>query len=334
MEKVAAFLRNQSVQVILDSTSKRSLIEADANTTLEDALDMMAQEDIISLPIYEMDQVKKYLSVISMFDILAFIAFQPALENKQIEDQELTIEHSGFLQHPIRELIALSPESHHLHAVASTASLADVITVLAGKAHRVLVLPTSPDSAVQILTQSDVTKYMKANLVHVPELASYLSETTAKEFLAGIQRKMNTAMGAPLIHVSHDKNPLTITIHKTALVGFKKMFVHKVTAIGIVDDRGALVGVLSASDLRGLKRHQLGSLNKPAMTFLIETQQDRKEPFTCSEDCSLVQCLEKLIWTRVHRIFVVNKDDMPVGVISYSDMLGVFERPLVTGGRM
>jgi len=246
----------------------------------------------------------------------------------------LAIEHSEFLQHPIRELIALSPESHHLHTIASNANLADVITVLATKAHRVLVLPTSPDSVVNILTQSDVVRYLKVNLSRVPELERYLLETTARDFTTHVQRKMNTAMGAPLIHVSHDKNPLTITIHKTALVGFKKMFVHMVSAIGIVDDNGVLVGVLSSSDLRGLKRRQLGTLNKPVMTFLIETQLERKEPYTCSEDCNLFQCLEKIIWTRVHRIFVVNKEDMPVGVISYSDMLGVFERPLVTLGRV
>lgn len=92
---------------------------------------------------------------------------------------------------------------------------------------------------------------------------------------------------------------------------------HEITAVGIVDERGALVGVLSRSDLLR------AASGEPGETFSVPsvpvTELMSPEPATATEDTPLAVVAKTMLKNRFHRIFITRGDE-PVGVVSTRDM--------------
>ncbi len=49
--------------------------------------------------------------------------------------------------------------------------------------------------------------------------------------------------------------------------------------------------------------------------------QRKKEPFVCTPDSSLIDVMEKLVQEKVHRIFIVDENKHPTGVITMIDVI-------------
>jgi len=102
-------------------------------------------------------------------------------------------------------------------------------------------------------------------------------------------------------------------------------------ALPIVNSSGTLVGSLSASDLRSLKREEYVSLLTNAMTFLKNRAPEQKlEPVMCTLDESLSGVCKRILDKKVHRAWVVNNlsDRKVIGVVSLSDIIQKFSPAL------
>lgn len=134
--------------------------------------------------------------------------------------------------------------------------------------------------------------------------------------------------------------------------------------MAIVDEQGELVANLSASDIRvrslslfppplslpplspsslslsinlscslaltsfphqqqGMRAENFTHLLLPVKQFL-KTQHSWKAPVTVSLNTRLESVLYKLTWFRLHRLWIVDEDNKPVGVISLTDVLKLF----------
>jgi CBS-domain-containing membrane protein len=118
--------------------------------------------------------------------------------------------------------------------------------------------------------------------------------------------------------------PSSITIHDQALIAFKKIHQDGVSAVAVVGDDGRLVGEVSAADLRGLNRERLSDLTKPVIMFLKSSKGDLTKPLTCHGKFTLSQVMAGIIRSKAHRVWVVDEDDVPIGVITLSDILSMF----------
>ncbi|KAF7814380.1 SNF1-related protein kinase regulatory subunit gamma-like PV42a [Senna tora] len=89
-----------------------------------------------------------------------------------------------------------------------------------------------------------------------------------------------------------------------------------------------LIGTFSATDLRGCYFETLKSwLGKSALAFT--TQDKARELVSCYGESPLLQVMEKAVTKCVHRIWVVDQQDLLVGIVSLSDIIRVIRTSLI-----
>ena len=110
-----------------------------------------------------------------------------------------------------------------------------------------------------------------------------------------------------------------------------------VSGVAVVDDTGRLVGNISARDSRliatSAKVYKL--LNMPISVYLdVVSEGALNSAIYCEADCSLAECIKRMVSSRIHRIFVVDADLKPVRVVSLRNVLMKFvKEPLGYFGR-
>jgi 5'-AMP-activated protein kinase regulatory gamma subunit len=82
------------------------------------------------------------------------------------------------------------------------------------------------------------------------------------------------------------------------------------------------VGTLSASDLRGINDETLNTLTLPVREFLDKVQRKAPaSPVRCSPDEKLDTVIDRLIQSRVHRLWITDENQKPVGVVALTDVI-------------
>ena len=44
-------------------------------------------------------------------------------------------------------------------------------------------------------------------------------------------------------------------------------------------------------------------------------------PITCNEDTTVIEVIKKLSENHIHRIYIVDKNERPIGIVSMSDII-------------
>jgi CBS domain-containing protein len=98
---------------------------------------------------------------------------------------------------------------------------------------------------------------------------------------------------------------------------------NKITGLPVLDERGALIGVLSQTDLvRARANQELVSnwLGLPVGQIMT------KPVLTISSAASLEETAKVMEQHRVHRLVVTDAADKPIGIISTSDLVRSWTR--------
>jgi len=118
---------------------------------------------------------------------------------------------------------------------------------------------------------------------------------------------------------------------------------HEISGAPVVDAQGRLIGVVSRTDImrRTLQRTRAGA---PAYFFeWLDEQAGEPEEFepdaepqvqdcmtegavTARPDDSLAAVARRMSEAHVHRVIVVDEENIPVGVVTSLDMLGAWSR--------
>jgi len=172
--------------------------------------------------------------------------------------------------------------------------------------HRILILD-SLQRPSNIITQLEVLKIISILLPSVPK-----SKKQIKDLPIG------------------KKMPIVISELRPTREGFSLAIKQKISAVGVVNERGQLVGNLSITDIRligGLDG--LDQLNLPLKQYLerIEvlsterTIQHSQYPVACRDTDTLDSIIEILIRFSIHRIYIVDDCGKPIGVLAMIDMI-------------
>jgi CBS domain-containing protein len=118
---------------------------------------------------------------------------------------------------------------------------------------------------------------------------------------------------------------------------------NEISGAPVVDQQGRAVGVVSKTDL--LRRYSEGNVNEAA-SYLFEMLAEQgdldqgkdiasephfsvndvmtESPITAAPDTPVAEVARRMHDARVHRVIVVDKHDVPVGIITSLDLLRVF----------
>jgi len=309
---------------------KRRLVVLDKNMKIADAARLLQQENFISAPVFD-KEMKYFVGILDVVDIARWVALGCSLE-RAYKDKDF--ENFGFADGTVQDILNQSEKSKRIFIFDSNQSLESAMKILSFRDHRVIVcnsrewhhvlLPVvSPQTnkiefkeietskSYSILTQSDVVQYIFQHRDKFsPPLFQQFSQQLDVLGLVDV-----TSGGASIVKAIKSER---------AIDGFLKMFDEGVSALAIVDKNGRLVANLSASDLRGLTEDKLKFLGLPISKYLKAVGSSKlRKPVTCSPKDSLNDLINKVVPSRIHRVWVTDSSEIPLGVVSLTDIITI-----------
>jgi len=212
------------------------------------------------------------------------------------------------------ELVSKAARARRIIVFDATDPLRGALRALTEVDHRALVRIEKDEqtfhSSYRMLSQMDIVRYLYKNIDYLQDYADKRIEEIG----------LVNPLGNSVVSIT--------TTNRTA-TAFYKMFYNQVNAVAVIDDVGRIVANLSASDLRGLTSDKLSYLKLPPLQFLEKMNIGRKPAHvvTCSSHELLSGVIAKAVTSNVHRVWVTNSAQNPIGVVTLTDILRTFYVP-------
>lgn len=99
---------------------------------------------------------------------------------------------------------------------------------------------------------------------------------------------------------------------------------NSITGLPVIDDAGALVGVVSQTDLIAVMESPVGRLIRTKPSGLCVGELMSSPAVTIPLTSSLVEAARMMLDSRVHRLVAVDDAGHPVGVLSAMDFVRLY----------
>lgn len=191
------------------------------------------------------------------------------------------------------------------------ASLLDICKELGKRnSHRVPIIDTSSGSPVctAIISQSGLVAYIASKCPP-----------------GSLEEKMTDA------GLNFRKDVVKIRDDASAASAFELLDSKRLSGIAVVDEDGKLIGNTSARDIKsavmdagrtGMDMDILSYLSQVRQSQMVKN--DRYPSCHVYEDATVGHVVNLLAKTGYHRVFVVDKDKKPIGVVSFADIINFF----------
>jgi len=297
-------------------------------STISETLRKLISNRIIAVPVVEPTTHKVIFAISVMHLLNRFLGLFSESEMSGETLQQLVDKRCEIANEQIGDWIARERQDlHELDPVITLPHMSDLFAaireLLEKRAHRVIITDEQ-GKLVNIITQSTVCRFVDVIFDLLPRAEQSVEQ-----------------LGC------YSKQVFTINEHEKAINAFKLMKEKKVSGIGVVDDLGTLIGVISADDLKligydlALFSHLLKVTVKEYLEEVSESASIRSHVFQVMQNLTnrpaIVKCslssrfgylLKMVNFYRVHRIFVVDPDDKAVAVVSLTDILNVLMEDL------
>lgn len=291
-------LKHVKVADALGALAHRQLISVEVNTSLRDVLRTLNTNRILSVPV--MDGNKGCVGLIDTLELVKFTAYNYLTsQDASVMDDNLQAAPEMFTQFEFEDktandVLKLSERSRAVKIVDKDATLHDVAEILGYEDHRVML---GRDKNAKLISQSDIVRYLS-------ERKDQLDRNI-----------LNTPVG----QLNIPKKIVHVSYRCPTIKAYNHLIRQKVSALAVLDENQKLVGNLSASDLRGLTDETLNTLRQPVNQFVHNTGQ--KTLVCCSPEEKLDMAINKLVENKVHRLWVTDEQNKPVGILSLTDVI-------------
>jgi CBS domain-containing protein len=288
-----------------------ALVQLDASMPLSAALKRLAHENILSAPVWDNGRWAGFVDVI---DIMAFaIQLSIPLEEREFrhlatpddwirffKDQQRVRQFGDrFFNAPLGDVLHASGRATFSPVHGDTPLYQVLDSVFAIGIHRAPVTEETKSIITNLISQSDVVNWLLRNQI----LLGDLPFRTLKELNLGITEVVK------------------VTPDQPAGLAFELMHKLGVSAVAVIHPKtGSLIGNLSASDIRGLSTADAGSLALPIMDFLMQRKAKLRPPVTVTPSTPFEVVLSKLALYRIHRVWIVDEKEHPIGVVSLTNV--------------
>jgi len=310
------------------------LVSIKEDSTLPEVFEKLITNRILSVPVVNNED--KVVSLFSMLDLVCYFVNEFSEEQLKGLNSKKTSEfffHYSTLKERKSELLSertlnvckkeikdfqnLDP----LFTIEDGVDVFEAIKILVKSgAHRVVVHNKKDGKLTGLITQSRILEFIGTSILDTVDEASQ----SIAELNLGLKRV-----------ISIDEKDMAIN-------AFKLMNEKKISAVAVVDESGVLIGNISANDLKlvGYNLEYFSYLSRPTREYLLwvndqssktsirsqillqEKQSDRDLlAITCNVDNTLAFVIKSLNLYHVHRLYIIDKDRRPIGVISIHDIL-------------
>lgn len=276
-----------------------AVIEVNVTMSPIDAANVLWKHNILGAPVWD-DAKKEYVGFFDMRDILSAVV----AANKEQDDGPYLPISTKALDHMHVTLSYLAARNPFISCTADT-PLAEVCRLLTEhRCHRIPILGDD-GRCTTIISQSALVKFLSKNV------KDPLSETLEQAGLA------------------YKKDIVAVKDTASASEVFDTLDAHRLSGIAVVDEEdGHLVGNTSARDIKMAALDEgKTAMDKDILSYLAAVRQatpvknERHPSAHVHEDSTVGHAVHLLAKTGYHRLFVVNEEIKPVGVISVADVI-------------
>jgi len=278
---------------------KFPLVSVDKNTTVYDTLKILYDTGFSSLTVADPTIAtfpKRIAGFIDLVDILAFLV--SLVDGQGVTQENAQTVTNEFLSQRVGDLMDFSTRDHFT-AILEEDSLLKVIGLLSKEGtHRVAVIDILSEVR-HVLTQTDVAKVLHHNI----------------DSLAPVSKMTIRELGIAYSDV------ISVHANDTALESLRSMNSHKLSAVPILNEGGVLVGTLSISDLKSISNESLLSLYTGTLLFAEKhSYWGHPKAVMVMPESTFADVIALISHAKTHRVWVVDAQHKPVGVISLTDI--------------
>eukprot|EP01094_Clydonella_sp_ATCC50884_P006837 TRINITY_DN1601_c0_g1_i1.p1 TRINITY_DN1601_c0_g1~~TRINITY_DN1601_c0_g1_i1.p1 ORF type:complete len:321 (+),score=136.89 TRINITY_DN1601_c0_g1_i1:102-965(+) len=269
-------------------------------STVEHAIKLMSEHKILSLPV--MDEGGQCVGIVDTLDVVSFVlSVAPdrlSLDENELRSLEIAGRAMAFKE--LKDVIGMSGRDPYVPIYVKNPASQALVMFAAG-IHRAPVLDES-GAVAGTISQSSLVRELAANL-HMGALKV-------------VGEKMIAELGLGLAA------PITIAKGATVLQALNTIQENNVSGLAVVDDEsGRLVGNFSGSDIKALYREQWPSFLLSVEEFLNKHSPASMSPICVQQDTTFLDACKEISNSHVHRLWVVDGDYKPVGVVSTTDVM-------------
>eukprot|EP01133_Synstelium_polycarpum_P007977 gene7977-9372_t len=159
-------------------------------------------------------------------------------------------------------------------------------------------------------------------------IVNLVTQSAITSFLAKNIDKLGPWVNSSLRELGFKEKPvISINYHKRALEAFQLMAQNRVNGIAVTDEKNQILANISARDLKELLNETriFENLYLSVGEFISKVRmQDYKavHPSICSSmDEPLQKLITRMAAAKIHRVYILDDDRKPIGVISLHDIL-------------
>ena len=309
----SVYMKTKASEIAAKGSMTGRLVSVKDTDPVGLAFKLLIENQILSLPVQCTKGInnRKYVAFIDICDIVTHFMdvfgedFQKPDWQTSADPMEWLRERATFAGETCGK-VANKSGRNSFCPVQSDAPIRAVIDNLINEnVHRVPIV--NPDGTlVTVVTQSQLIKWLA---VHLDPIQVFSDESIESLGLA------KSAV-------------ITISSAEPTLNAFKLINDHRVSGVGVVDASGKLVGNISVSDMReiGYSARLFDKIQLPISQFIELIHQAHPDQpqaiLSVTPTASLREVFQKILSSRVHRIYVVSPTDgSPIGIISLGDIL-------------
>jgi len=295
---------SSAIKTILDNTritdilpKCRELFYVDKNETLMGVFKKLTETHVSG--VFVLDQ-QKAIGWVDLYDVVVCIVyFLNERGNGDVNSVNLDeiFASDEFQYHSASYVRNLSLEDEWV-VVNWNLSVSDAVPNLIGHKHRVAVV--DPDGKiVNVLSQLDIVVFL----------------ANCRDVIALLQVPIQnhpSLIGEDVVSHSKDHSMLSALL---------SCYNNGVNGLAVLDEHGKIVGNLSASDLVGITSENIILLSLSVHNYLIYEGRQMRPAVTVKATDTLEMVFLKIVAYKIHRVYVVDDNNTPIGVISLTDVI-------------
>jgi CBS-domain-containing membrane protein len=288
------------------SPDAASLIVVNASDTVESVLNLMIKHNITSVPVVNADGV--LVDLVGFHDVAELVLKDLTFKNQGGERAETlrrrVLKAQAFARQSV-SVVVRNAGHIPVHAIAANSMLSECIYHFARGLHHCVIVDEDR-KPVGLVSQSSILR-----------LATKVPNMFTAVYLASAVAELN--LGSPSVR--------TVPFDATARQAIEIMVSERKSALAVVSQHNAVVGMISLTDVKLFQHNPAENLlTMPVLQFcsavrMASVSDDRVPVIALRDTATLQEVLLQITSSKIHRLFVVDENQQACRIISLTDLI-------------
>ncbi|KAL9658166.1 hypothetical protein ABK040_013078 [Willaertia magna] len=308
-EKIQQFFKSYTIaEMMKHFNKKKEIISLKNNQSLKEALLILANNNILSAPVY--NEENKCIGLLDVLDCATFTK-ETFYKNSETSEWKNYLLQFSFDIEKVESVINMSGKNPYIPMVPSD-SLFSLLEKFSNGVHRIPIINPTNEEVIFVCSQMT--------------LFTFLFQTLNEPLLPLINLLRNKNIQEILPNLS---KVISVKETQLAIEAIKEISERGISAIGVTSQQtDQLIGCISASDLQGFIDEDYHHLASPVLEFQRKSKEKKNlknipDLVFCKGNQLLDDVINRLLIDKVHRIFIMNDNMEVLGLISLTDIFNI-----------